>query len=147
MLYALALGCGNDPTDEASLPFVYERRLKVIPTLPTILAWIVEPTFASLGAHVDFALHSGQKIEIHRALSQPTTVAVTGRVVAVQDKGRERGAVIVMRQEVTSARDGAAIATLTTTCFARDCGGCGSGGEPPAAPHVVPSRMQHCLSG
>jgi acyl dehydratase len=139
-LYALALGCGDDPTDEASLPFVYERRLKVIPTLPTILAWIVEPTFASLGAHVDFALHSGQKIEIHRALSEPTTVAVTGQVVAVQDKGRERGAVIVMRQEVTGARDGAAIATLTTTCFARDCGGCGSGGESPAAPHVVPSR-------
>jgi acyl dehydratase len=140
MLYALALGCGNDPTDEASLPFVYERRLKVIPTLPTILAWIVEPTFSSLGAQVDFALHSGQKIEIHRALSEPTTVAVTGRVVAVQDKGRERGAVIVMRQDVTCARDGAAIATLTTTCFARDCGGCGSGGEPPAPPHVVPSR-------
>ncbi|MDB6101742.1 MAG: 3-alpha,7-alpha, 12-alpha-trihydroxy-5-beta-cholest-24-enoyl-CoA hydratase, partial [Gammaproteobacteria bacterium] len=41
MLYALALGCGSNPTDEASLPFVYERRLKVIPTLPTILAWIV----------------------------------------------------------------------------------------------------------
>jgi acyl dehydratase len=140
MLYALALGCGSNPTDEASLPFVYERHLKVIPTLPTILAWIVEPTFASLGAHVDFALHSGQKIEIHRALSEPATVAVSGRVVGVQDKGRERGAVIVMRQDVTSARDGAAIATLTTTCFARDCGGCGSGGEPAAAPHAVPSR-------
>jgi acyl dehydratase len=140
MLYALALGCGSNPTDEASLPFVYERHLKVIPTLPTILAWIVQPTFASLGAHVDFALHSGQKIEIHRALSEPTTVAVTGRVVGVQDKGRERGAVIVMRQDVTSARDGAAIATLTTTCFARDCGGCGSGGEPAVAPHAVPSR-------
>ena len=140
MLYALALGCGSNPTDEASLPFVYERHLKVIPTLPTILAWIVEPTFASLGAHVDFALHSGQKIEIHRALSEPATVAVTGRVVGVQDKGRERGAVIVMRQDVTSARDGAAIATLTTTCFARDCGGCGSGGEPASAPHAVPSR-------
>jgi acyl dehydratase len=140
MLYALALGCGSNPTDEASLPFVYERHLKVIPTLPTILAWIVEPTFASLGAHVDFALHSGQKIEVHRALSEPATVAVSGRVVGVQDKGRERGAVIVMRQDVTSARDGAAIATLTTTCFARDCGGCGSGGEPAAAPHAVPSR-------
>jgi acyl dehydratase len=140
LLYALALGCGSNPTDEASLPFVYERRLKVIPTLPTILAWIVQPTFASLGAHVDFALHSGQKIEIHRALSEPTTVAVTGRVVGVQDKGRERGAVIVMRQDVTSARDGAAIATLTTICFARDCGGCGSGGEAAVAPHPVPSR-------
>src|SRR3984893_15242020 len=85
MLYALALGCGNDPTDEASLPFVYERRLKVIPTLPTILAWLAEPSLASLGAQVDFARHSGHKIEIHRALSEPTTVAVTGRVVAVQD--------------------------------------------------------------
>jgi len=65
---------------------------------------------------------------------------VTGRVVGVQDKGRERGAVIVMRQDVTSASDGAAIATLTTTCFARDSGGCGSGGEPAVAPHAVPAR-------
>jgi acyl dehydratase len=140
LLYALALGCGDNAMSEAGLPFVYERSLKVIPTLPSILAWIVEPTFASLGAHPDYALHSGQKVEIHRPVSQPASVAVTGRVVSVQDKGPGRGAVIVVRQDVTNARDGEPIATLTTTCFARDSGGCGSAGEDAPSPHVVPSR-------
>jgi acyl dehydratase len=140
LLYALALGCGDDPTSDRNLPLVYEGQLKVVPTFPTTLAWILAPTFESLGAHPDFALHSGQKIEIHKNLSDPSNVSATGRVVSVQDKGRERGALIVMRQEVTNAHDGMPLATLTTTCFARDSGGCGSAGEPSSKPHILPSR-------
>jgi acyl dehydratase len=140
LLYALALGCGDDPTSERNLPLVYEGHLRVVPTFPTTLAWIVAPTFESLGAHPDFALHSGQKIEIHKNLCAPSNVTATGRVVSVQDKGRERGALIVMRQEVTNAHDGMPLATLTTTCFARDSGGCGSAGEPSSKPHILPSR-------
>lgn len=140
LIYALALGLGSDPTAAASLAFVYERGLKIVPTLPTILAWLIEPTFASLGAGVDFALHAGQVIQVHRPLPGPARVAVSGRVVAVHDKGPERGALIVMRQEVTDAAQGVALATLTTTCFARDCGGCGSGGEAAVTPHALPAR-------
>ena len=139
LLYALALGLGEDP-QEPALAFVYEKHLRVIPTFPTVLAWIAEPTFESLGAHPDFALHAGQSIQLHRVLDQPETVTVSGRVVAVHDKGRERGALIVMRQEVVRESDGAPIATLTTSCFARDGGGCGSAGEPPTAPQRVPDR-------
>jgi acyl dehydratase len=139
LLYALALGMGAD-RHEQSFSFVYERDLKVVPTFPSVLAWIVEPTFEKLGAHPDFALHSGQTVELHRTLTGPQTVSVTGRVVAVHDKGRERGAVIVVRQEVVRASDAERLATLTTTCFARDMGGCGSGGEPAKAAHAVPAR-------
>jgi acyl dehydratase len=137
LLYALAVGVGSGPEQ---LPFVYERNLKVLPTFPTVLAWIAEPTFQSLGAHPDHALHMGQKIELHQVLAQPMRVAVTGRVVSVQDKGRERGAVIVMRHDILDAEDAAPMATLTTTCFARDLGGCGSAGEPASAAHAVPGR-------
>jgi acyl dehydratase len=139
LLYALALGMGDPATQEA-LPFVFEQRLRVVPTFPTVLAWIAEPTFAGLGAAPDFALHSGQKIEIHRHLTEAVDVTVTGRVIAAQDKGRERGAVIVVRQEIADARDGTALATLTTSCFARDSGGCGSGGEALEPAHTVPTR-------
>jgi len=137
LLYALALGFGGDP---AQLPFVYERNLKVVPTFPTVLAWTAEPTFESLGAHPDYALHMGQAIELHRVLCGPMRIAVTGRVVSIQDKGRERGAVIVMRQEVVDAADSSPLATLTTTCFARDLGGCGSAGEPAGHARPVPGR-------
>lgn len=144
LLYALALGLGDDPLHESALRFVYERELKGMPTYPTVVAWIAEPTFASLGAAPRLALHSGQKIEVHRVLTEATSVTVTGRVVSVDDKGPERGAVIVTRQEVVRAKDAQRIATLTTSCFARDCGGCGSGGEPrelhtkfPPGPRII----------
>jgi acyl dehydratase len=140
LLYALALGLGSDSQYGPALSFVYEEHLRVVPTFPTVLAWVAEPTFASLGAHPDFALHAGQSIELHRVLDRPETVTVSGRVVAVHDKGRDRGALIVMRQEVVRATDGAPIATLETSCFARDAGGCGSTGKPPAVSHRVPDR-------
>jgi acyl dehydratase len=139
LLYALALGFGSEP-DAATLPFVYERDLKTVPTLPTVLAWTAEPTFSSLGAHPDFALHSGQTIEIHAALTPGDRLAIAGQVIAVHDKGRERGALIVMRQQLTRAENGERIATMTTSCFARDGGGGGSGGDPVAAPHEPPKR-------
>ena len=140
LLYALALGLGNDAQNGPALSFVYEEGLRVMPTFPTVLGWIAQPTFESLGAHPDFALHAGQSIDLHRVLDRPETVTVSGRVVAVHDKGRERGALIVMRQQVVRASDGAPIATLSTSCFARDAGGCGSAGEPPAVPRAVPDR-------
>jgi acyl dehydratase len=147
MLYALALGIGSEAAGPATLPYVYEKDLRVVPTFPTVLAWIVSPTFESLGAAPEHALHAGQRIELHRPLRSPTTVAVTGRVVGVHDKGRSRGALIVMRHEVLQASDREPIATLTTSCFARDCGGCGSGGEPATVPQVMPARdPDHRLS-
>src|ERR1700690_3643577 len=38
MLYALGIGLGADPMNEAELAFVYERGLKVVPTAATVLA-------------------------------------------------------------------------------------------------------------
>ena len=35
ILYALCVGLGGDPMNERALPFVYEKHLKVVPTLPT----------------------------------------------------------------------------------------------------------------
>ncbi len=140
MLYALCLGFGGDPIDELTLPFVYEKHLKVVPTLPTVVAWIAEPTFAVLGADPVTALHGEQKIELHRAVTVPLKVRVQGSVSAVYDKGAGRGAIIVTRHEMTDAGDGGKIATLTTSCFARAEGGCGGSADAPPEPHAVPSR-------
>ena len=41
MLYALGVGFGRDPMNEAELPFVYENGLKTVPTLATVISgWI-----------------------------------------------------------------------------------------------------------
>jgi acyl dehydratase len=140
ILYALAMNMGCHPDDRRSLPFVYESDLRVLPTFPTVLAWIAAPTFAQLGADPVTALHGGQKIEIHEPVKVPLEVAVQGQVVDVFDKGPGRGAVIVTRHVISAAEDGRALATLTTTCFARGQGGCGGSPHRPPAPHPVPAR-------
>ena len=140
ILYALCLGLGADPMNRRTLPFVYENRLQVVPTLPTVLAWVAAPTFAQLGVDPVTALHGEQKIELHRIIAVPSTMTVQGSVVEVYDKGRDRGAVIVTRHVLTDADDGGAVATLTTTCFARAEGGCGGSSRAPSQPHPIPGR-------
>jgi acyl dehydratase len=140
ILYALCLGFGGDPLNERELPFVYEKHLTVMPTLPTVLAWVAEPTFAALGVDPVTALHGEQKIELHRSLTMPLELKVQGRVLEVYDKGAARGAVIVTQHVLSDAVDGAKIATLTTTCFARSEGGCGGALGAPTRPHAVPGR-------
>lgn len=140
ILYALCLGLGGDPVNAHTLPFVYEKHLKVVPTLPTVLAWVAEPTFAVLGADPLTALHGEQKIELHRTMTVPVTLMVQGSVLEVYDKGRDRGALIVTRHVLSDAGDGGAVATLTTTCFARGEGGCGGSAAAPPAPHALPDR-------
>ena len=39
MLYALGVGLGHDPMNEAELPFVYEKNLKVLPTMAAVLSY------------------------------------------------------------------------------------------------------------
>jgi acyl dehydratase len=140
ILYALCTGLGADPMNERALPFVYEKHLKALPTLPTVLAWVAEPTFAALGADPVSALHGEQKIELHRAITIPLKLKVQGSVVEVYDKGPNRGAIIVTRHVLWDARDGGKVATLTTTCFARAEGGCGGLLDAPPKPHAVPGR-------
>jgi acyl dehydratase len=140
ILYALCLGFGADPMNERALPFVYEKHLKVVPTLPTVLAWVAEPTFTALGVDPVTALHGEQKIELHRTLTVPLELNVQGRVLEVYDKGAGRGAVIVTQHVLSDAGDGGRIATLTTTCFARAEGGCGGALGAPTRPHAVPNR-------
>ncbi|HEY3851904.1 MAG TPA: MaoC/PaaZ C-terminal domain-containing protein [Steroidobacteraceae bacterium] len=140
MLYALCVGFGSDPLDERLSAFVYEKRLKAVPTLPTTLAWIAAPTFAALGVDPVSALHGEQKIELHRPVEVPLTASVQGSVLDVYDKGVGRGALIVTRHEIKDAADGVQLATLTTTCFARSEGGCGGSPNPAPPPHTVPLR-------
>src|ERR1700747_3534772 len=40
MLYALGIGLGHDPMNEDELPFVYEKNLKVLPTMAAVLGYV-----------------------------------------------------------------------------------------------------------
>jgi len=140
ILYALALGFGEDPLDARRLAFVVEPGLRIVPTMPTVLAWIAEPTFTALGVDPLSALHGEQKIEIHHPLTEPLTIEARGKVIGVYDKGAGRGALVVTQHELFGMADGVKMATLTTTCFARGEGGCGSAGLHAPQAHQVPDR-------
>ena len=39
MLYAVGIGMGADPLDREQLAFVFEKNLKVMPSMATVIAW------------------------------------------------------------------------------------------------------------
>jgi hypothetical protein len=95
MLYALGIGLGSDPLNEAELPFVYEKGLKVVPTAVTVLASASgrprgealpvpaghrpsKPNFLML-------VHGEQKVELHRTLPPEGKFTIEGRTVGAYD--------------------------------------------------------------
>jgi len=141
MLYALGVGLGQDPTDEDELPFVYEKNLKVLPTMATVLGhpgfWIHD---RDTGIDWVKVVNGEQGITLHRPLRGEATVVGRVRIVEVIDKGAGKGALLLSERQVTDQATGAAIATVTQTTFCRGDGGFGGPPKEAPAPHPIPTR-------
>ena len=122
-LYALGVGLGFDPLDEAQLKFVYEDGMAALPTMAVVLAypgfWLKEPW---TGVDWVRVLHGEQGIRIHRPLPPAATVVGRTRVTAIVDKGAEKGALIYSEREVSDKETGELLCTLTQSGFARGDG-------------------------
>ena len=132
-LYAVALGMGDDPTDEDELIYVYEgREQRAAPSMSVILGW---PPFwhADPAAGIDWPriLHGEQRFDLLRPLPLRASIRAEHRIHSVEDKGRGRGALIAFDTEVVDARNGARLASLRSIQFLRGDGGCGGFGTPP----------------
>ena len=112
----------------------------ILPGFPTVVAWIVPPTFTTLGVDPIHALHGAQRIDCHVPIHGALGVRVDSHIVLVRDKGAGRGAVITTQQQIRDRAGGVLIATLTTTCFGRREGGCGDAGPEPAVSRATPLR-------
>jgi len=136
-LYALGLGYGADPVDEPDLRYVLETDQQTVPSMSAILAypgfWFADPSLA-----IDWVrLLNGQvAFTIHRSLPPEGTVKSTSRVVAVDDKGKDKGAAVFLEKEVTDP-DGVPYATIRQAVFLRGDGGHGGFGVPPETPPAV----------
>lgn len=142
ILYALGVGLGADPMDEAQLPFVFEEpALKALPTMAVVLAypgfWLRDP-----GTGVDWVkvLHGEQGLTLHTPLPSAATVIATTKVTSVLDKGADKGALIYTSRTITDTATGQDLATVTATAFARGDGGFGGPADPAPAPHTLPDR-------
>lgn len=140
ILYALGLGYGADPLDEDELRFVYEQDLRIVPSICSVLCqpgfWARDPSYG-----IDWvkALHAEQAFTLHAPIPPAGTLVGDVRVVGVEDKGKEKGAMLHQEKRLAT-QAGGLLATVRTTIFLRGNGGEGAFGQTvePASP--LPER-------
>lgn len=145
LLYALSVGYGHDPCDEADLKFLCERRGKVVPTLGSILAyssdWMDD---LRTGVTRPSVLHGEQMMTFHRPLPREGVVRGQMRVMAVLDKGKGKGASITTENVLRCVAGDVPLATIVRTSICRADGGCGSVGPVLPAADPVPTCEPDC---
>jgi hypothetical protein len=99
MLYALSIGIGADPVDKRQLAFCYERDLRVMPSMATVICWDDTLLFGA-GLDIVKIVHGEQRLRLQRPLPVAASLKSQVRVVEVYDKGPGRGCVILARQEI-----------------------------------------------
>ncbi|MBR0668780.1 3-alpha,7-alpha,12-alpha-trihydroxy-5-beta-cholest-24-enoyl-CoA hydratase [Roseomonas hellenica] len=138
-LYNFSVGLGQDPMDKAQLDFLYEPRLKALPSLAVVLGypgfWVRDPA-----SGVDWVkvVHGEQSLILHKPLPVEGEVIGTSRVTGIVDRGAGKGAMIYTAREVKDAKTGELLATLEMTTFARGDGGFGGPSGPVRPPHPEP---------
>jgi acyl dehydratase len=146
MLYALGVGLGADPMDENQLQFVYEKNLKALPTMAIILGY-PGPWHATLNTGVTrtHVVHGEQGFVIHKPLPVEGTITGKTKLLAVLDKGADKGALLVTETDVRDKASGDLICTLTSTTFCRKDGGFGGPSGPqkplPSIPERAPDQI------
>lgn len=138
-LYNFSVGLGQDPMDKPQLDFLYEPRLKALPSLAVVLGypgfWVRDPA-----SGVDWVkvVHGEQSLILHKPLPVAGEIIGTSRVTGIVDRGAGKGAMIYSAREVKDAKTGELLATLEMTTFARGDGGFGGPAGPVRQPHPEP---------
>lgn len=143
--YALSLGFGTDPMDEADLPFVFEEGLSVVPTFLATVgapgAWASDP-----GTGIDWMqiLHGEHRMRFFAVPAASGAVRSQTRVSRVVDKGAGKGALVVTERRIEDQASGELLATVEHVSFCRADGGFSSASTPGDAPPeplpAVPER-------
>jgi acyl dehydratase len=157
-LYALSLGCGQDPMDEPDLRFVTEgATMRALPTMAVVLGypgfWLRDP---ATGVDAVRLVHGEQSVEIHAPLPTEGEVIGRSRVTGLVDRGEGKGALLYSERVILDAATGQKLATLEQTTFLRGDGGFGGPSgpvkkpapEPEGAPDMVldlPTRPEMAL--
>ena len=124
VLYALGVGAGFD-----DLEYVYEDRLKVIPTfsIGAVFDFLAKAAITS-DANLAGILHGEQEIIFHNPIPTSGTMTTEGAITGMYDLGAKKGAIVIAESE-THHSNGKKLFTNLFTLFGRKDGG--FGGEPP----------------
>lgn len=141
MFYALSIGVGHDPLDEEQLRFVYEKNLKVFPTIGSVLAqpgfWMQNPDTGITWVKL---VHGEQRMRFHKPFPVSGEVVGRCRVSHVIDKGANKGAIVVTEKQLFDAADDSLLASIEQLTFCRADGGFGVSDPGPEALPRVPER-------
>src|ERR1700753_796646 len=114
MLYALGDGLCHDPTNEDELAFVYEKHLKVLPTMATVIGH--SPFLAGnpdTGIDWLMVVNGEQGFRLQRPLEDADIVVGRTRIVEVIDKGPGKGALLLLERSITEKTSGDLIGPVT----------------------------------
>ncbi len=139
-LYALSLGCGQDPMDADDLRFVTEGpAMLALPTMAVVLGypgfWLADP---ATGVDALRLVHGEQAVELHGTLPVEGEVIGRSRVTGIVDRGAGKGALLYSERVILDAATGAKLATLEQTTFLRGDGGYGGPSGPVKKPAPEP---------
>jgi len=140
MLYALGVGMGSDPLDEQELGFVFERELRALPTMATVLGspgfWWPDPR---TGVNWSKLVHGEQALRLFKPLAAAGTIVSRARVASVTDKGLEKGALVLVVRELRDHASGELMAEERNVAVLRGDGGYSVRGAPSdAGPESLP---------
>ncbi len=146
ILYNLAIGAGNPPTEARELSYVYEGDLVALPTFGTIPPFAMMMGVAGIeGLDINLTqiLHGDHQMAVHRSIPTSGSVTQKGRVVDVYDKGK--GALIVVEIESVLDKGGELLFTNRAGIFVRGEGGFGGDSGPRSSLAVPDGDPDHLV--
>lgn len=139
ILYALTVGYGAEPLDEAHLRRTQEAGLLPTPTLANVVAH-AGPWMKDAGADWQKLVHSEHRLIVHRPIPLDVPLLSRSRMLSVVDRGADKGMFATFERVIFSLPDETPIATIIQTNACRGDGGCGSVGNAPEALPAMPQR-------
>ncbi len=137
-LYALAVGMGLAPRDEAQLRHLRDEAPLTLPTMAAAIAW-PGPWYGTEGLGIDAAriVHAEQRMRFFAPLPAAAALDVSTRIAAVHDRGAARGALVALDCELRD--DTRRLASGRSLILLRGDGGFGAGdGRGDECPTVQP---------
>jgi acyl dehydratase len=139
-LYALSIGLGFDPMDEAQLAFLRQERITAMPAMANVLGyagfWLADPR---TGVDAVKLVHGEQSLELFAPLPTDGVVRARTRVHDIIDRGEGKGALLYSGRDILDAH-GTKLASVNGTTFLRGDGGFGGPAGPIKPPHPTPDR-------
>jgi acyl dehydratase len=145
ILYALGLGVAlRNPVPPELLRYVYEGApggLVALPSMAVVLAsgpfWMQNP---ATGIDWRRILHGEQRLELHRPLPAAATVIGEHRIDEIIDKGKDKGAIMLLSRRLYDQASGDLLATVGSSVFMRGDGGFGGRADGAPKPHAIPAE-------